>query len=151
MAVSRALRRLLQIRDLEEEQSRLAAESAQKWLHELENRLQSTCARERRGRDLVEASARTGELTDRQAGTVEVEVARRQGDLLQPHIEAGRRQAALLRTAFLDKRVARRQAETLVETIEAQQAAEADRLSQRMADDWFRGRRYRAQAKDDAE
>jgi hypothetical protein len=42
MAVSRALRRLLRIRDLEEEQSRLALESAIGDLNRLESTLAAT-------------------------------------------------------------------------------------------------------------
>ena len=56
MAASRALRRLLRIRELQEEQSRLALESALGELHRLEHALASTFVRERRGRSLVQAS-----------------------------------------------------------------------------------------------
>ncbi len=57
MAVSRALRRLLRIRELEEEQSRLALESALGELNRLKHALTATAERDRRGRRLVEASA----------------------------------------------------------------------------------------------
>jgi len=151
MAVSRALRRLLQIRDLEEEQSRVAVESARLRLHDLEGRLKAVCTRERQGRDLVETSVRTGELTDRQAGAIEVETARRQGAALEPRIVAGRREAAQLQEAYLVKRVERRQAQTLVERIEAQEAAEGVRREQGNLDDWFRGRKYRSETDADAD
>ncbi len=151
MAVSRALRRLLQIRDLEEEQSRVAVESARLRLHDLEGRLKVVCSRERQGRDLVETSVRTGELTDRQAGAIEVETARRQGAALEPRIVAGRREAAQLQEAYLVKRVERRQAQTLVERIEAQEAAEDVRREQGNLDDWFRGRKYRSETDADAD
>jgi len=59
MAVSRALRRLLRIRDLQEEQSRLVLESALGELHRLENAMTATFVRDRQGRSLVQASART--------------------------------------------------------------------------------------------
>ena len=68
MAVSRALRRLLRIRELEEEQCRLALEAAIGELSRLEHAMAATAERDRRGRRLVEASARSGELRDRLAG-----------------------------------------------------------------------------------
>ena len=77
MAVSRALRRLLRIRDLQEEQSRLVLESALGELHRLENAMTATFVRDRQGRSLVQASARTGELPDRLAGLDETRAASR--------------------------------------------------------------------------
>ncbi len=77
MAVSRALRRLLRIRELEEEQSRLALESALGELNRLEASLAAAVERERRGRRLVKASAQTGELPDRLAGLEETRAADR--------------------------------------------------------------------------
>jgi len=62
VAVSRALRRLLRIREIEEEQCKLALESALGELHRLEHALTATSALDRRGRRLVEASAHSGEL-----------------------------------------------------------------------------------------
>jgi hypothetical protein len=58
MAVSRALRRLLRIRELEEEQGRLALESALGELHRLENALMATFERKHRGRSLVLSTAK---------------------------------------------------------------------------------------------
>jgi hypothetical protein len=75
MAVSRGLRRLLRIRDLEEEQCRLALESAMGTLHRLQHALEATVERGRRGRRLIEASVHSGELTDRLAGLEEIRSA----------------------------------------------------------------------------
>src|ERR1039458_373198 len=77
MAVSRALRRLLRIRSLEEEQRRLALESAIGELNRLEHALAATAQQDRRGRRLVEVSARSGELPDRLAGPEETGAATR--------------------------------------------------------------------------
>ena len=65
MALSRALRRLLRIRDIEEEQSRIALEAAIGDRRRLEQAQIAATERDRRGRGLVDASTQTGELTDR--------------------------------------------------------------------------------------
>ena len=68
MAVSRALRRLLRVRNLEEGQCRLALDSALGELSRLEQALEAAAERGSQGRRLVEASAVSGELADRLAG-----------------------------------------------------------------------------------
>ncbi len=143
MAASRALRRLLRIRDLEEEQCRLALESALGELNRLENALQAAVERERRGRRLVEASARTGELPDRLAVIEETRAADRLFAVLGPRIAAKEEDVVARRQEFLLKRVERRQAETLIEESEAQQAILTDRRGQQELDNWYGSRQYR--------
>lgn len=146
MAVSRALRRLLQIREIEEEQSRLALDAAAGELHRLERLLAAARERERQGRRLVVLSARTGQLPDRLAGLEETRAAGRHGAALAPRIEAGEEQVTELREEFLLKRVGRRQAETLIRETEALQAIEAGRRSQQSLDDWYRSGQRRQEA-----
>jgi flagellar biosynthesis chaperone FliJ len=143
MAVSRGLRRLLRIRDLEEEQSRQALESAQGELNRLEHALVVTTERERQGRRLVQASAHTGQLSDRLAGLEEARSVDRLVAVLEPRIGAKQLEVMNLRQAFLLKRVERRQAETLIEETEAKEAIEADRRSQQSLDDWFSSKLFR--------
>lgn len=143
MAVSRALRRLLRIRDLEEEQCRLALESAVAELHRLEDALAATADRKRRGRSLVHTGVETNQLPDRLAGIEESRAADRLVAVLNPRIEAMEAEVAARRQAFLMKRVERRQAETLIEETEAREAIEVDRRTQQSLDDWFSSRRYR--------
>jgi hypothetical protein len=140
MAVSRALRRLLRIRDLQEEQSRLVLESALGELHRLENAMTATFVRDRQGRSLVQASARTGELPDRLAGLDETRAASRHAAALGPRIDAMGEEVAGLRQEFLSKRVERRQAETLIQETEARNAIESSRRSQQTLDDWYGSR-----------
>jgi len=90
VAVSRALRRLLRIRELEEEQCRLALEAAIGELSRLEHRDGGNGRADRRGRRLVEASARSGELRDRLAGLEETRAANRLVEVLAPRIENGK-------------------------------------------------------------
>ncbi|MGA3371105.1 MAG: hypothetical protein ABSC48_05020 [Terracidiphilus sp.] len=143
MAVSRALRRLLRIRDLEEEQRRLALESALGELGRLEHALTATNERGRRGRRLVEESARTDQLPDRLAGLEETRSALCHADALGPRIEAAGDDVTALRREFIAKRVERRQAETLIKETEAEEAIAASRRSQQALDDWYGSRLYR--------
>jgi hypothetical protein len=143
MAVSRGLRRLLRIRELEEEQNRLALESAMGELNRLEHALTATMERERRGRKLIEASAQTGEVMDRIAGFEETRSAGCHAVALKPRIEFQTEEVMTRREDFLGKRVERRQAETLIQETEAQEAVEADRRGQQTLDDWYSSRLYR--------
>ena len=143
MAASRALRRLLRIRDLEEEQRRLALESSLGELHRLQGALTATFERERRGRGLVQASARTNQLPDRLAGLEEARAADRIVAMLEPRIKAQEEEVIALRHEYLLKRVERRQAETLIQESEAREAIQADQRSQQSLDDWYGARQYR--------
>ncbi len=140
MAVSRALRRLLRIRNLEEEQRMLSLESAMGELGRLKHALSAAAERDRRGRKLVEAGARSGELADRLAGIEETHAAARMEAALAPRIAAAEADAARLREEFLAKRIERRQAETLIQEHEARDAVDAGRRSQQALDDGFRFR-----------
>ena len=143
MPVSRPLRRLLRVRDLEEEQSRLALESALGELNRLERALAATAERDRRGRRLVEISARTGEWEDRLAGLEEGRAADRHRTALAPRVADAELDVAALRQEFLDRRVERRQVETLIRETEARDAIEAGRHSQQALDDWYGNRLHR--------
>jgi len=144
MAVSRALRRLLRIRDLQEEQSRLALESSQGELNRLEDALKATENRDRRGRLLLDASARSGELPDRVSGLEESRTAARIRAVLGPRIEAKALDVTTLRQAFQTTRVARKQAESLIADAESADAVDAGRRGQHSLDDWYSSRVHRA-------
>lgn len=146
MPVSRALFRLLRIRELEEEQSQHALESAMGELIQLEKALAATVERERRGRRLVSASVLTGELPDRLAGLEEARVALRHAAALSDRVESVEGDVEALRRSFLVRRVERRQAETLIRETQARDAVEAHRRDQRMLDEWHGSRLFRAQA-----
>jgi hypothetical protein len=146
MAVSKSLLRLLRIRDLQEEQSRIALASATGELRQLERASVAAGERARRGRRLVDHSALTGEVPDRQAGLEETRAAQRATLFLGPRIEDAEDRAGMLEEVFLARRVERRQAATLIEEAEAVQALETERRAQQSLDDWYRnqlGRRER--------
>ncbi len=141
MAVSRALKRLLRIRELEEEQSRLALESALGELRELERALHRSAERGRLVRQLMAAGVETGELADRLAGLAEACAAARAAEWLAGRRPAAEREVEEQREEFLVSKTERRQAETLIDAVETRDAIEAERKAQYGLDDWHRSRR----------
>jgi hypothetical protein len=144
MAVSRTLRRLLRIRDLQEEQGRLALESSMGELNRLEDAMKATENRDRLGRRLLDASAHTGELPDRLSGLEESRTAARISAVLAPRIEAKQRDVHIRRQEFLVMRVARKQAESLIEDAESADAIDAGRRGQQSIDDWYSSRLHQS-------
>ncbi|MFZ0746949.1 MAG: hypothetical protein WAM85_21270 [Terracidiphilus sp.] len=144
MAVTLAMRRLLHIRELQEEQSRLALESALGELSRLKSALRAAAGRESKGRRLVSTSAQNGELVDRLAGLEETRAAVRQSAAVSAAVESVEVEVAALRQSFLGRRVERRQAETLIQEAEAQDAIDAGRRGQQSLDDWRRSRAFPA-------
>lgn len=140
MAVSRGLRRLLHVLELEEEQRRTALELAVGELRRIEQAQQAAGERERRGRALVLTSFESGELVDRIAGIEESRSAGQLGELL-----AGWQQGAVAtvehcRTALVSKSIERKQTETLLEEAARRDAVEAARRSQNTLDEWYLSR-----------
>jgi hypothetical protein len=148
VAVSRTLKRLVRVLELEEEQRRGALESALGQLHRIEGAIEAAGQRGRAGRQLVNLSAVRGEIEDRLAGIEEARFALLAQEYLAPRREEATAVAAEKREEYLSKRTERRQAETLVEAQEAQEALEAGRRSQAALDEWYLNRR---QAKEAAE
>jgi hypothetical protein len=137
MAVSQAVRRLLRLREIEEEQRAAALESAigeWKWLEAVQ---EAARTRERSGRRLVAESAATGELADRLAGVEQTRSAGRHAAAIEPRIRAAEQAVATRRQEFLAKRVERRQVELLIGQAEAEEAQAVERRAQSETDDWF--------------
>jgi flagellar biosynthesis chaperone FliJ len=145
-AVSRGLRRLLELRLLEEDQSRLALESGLAELHLLERACDTAGERARRGRQLVHIGVEAGELIDRIAGLEEGRVASRHTSLLKTRIIQSGQAAEVLRQNYQSARVERLQVETLLREAEAAEALTANRRSQQALDDWYGSRRQVADA-----
>lgn len=141
MPVSRAMRRLLDVLEIEERECRAALEFARAELERLEHALQGNRERERAGRRLVAASAATGDIADRIAGVEEVQTAKRITAALISRLAQADAAVNTCRAEFLGKRIERRQTETLIEEAEAQEKIETGRRTQRDLDDWFLGRR----------
>jgi hypothetical protein len=137
MAVSRTMKRLLRVLEIQEEQYRAALASALADLKRLEGAMAATAERERGGRRLVAASASSGELEDRLAGFEETRAARRHAAVLAPRIAEAKLRAGARQREFLSKRIERRQAETLIRKAESEDEIAADRRRQQGLDDWF--------------
>lgn len=140
MSVSRAMRRLLRIRELEEEQRRLALESATEELRRLEAARAASLALEKCGRALVRSGAHSGEIAERVAGLEETRLAVRRGEVIAGWIVEAQAVTETRRAEFLNKRVERRQAETLVEESEKRDEREGQKHAQRTLDDWYSAR-----------
>jgi hypothetical protein len=140
MAVSRAMRRLLRMLEMQEEQCLAQVEAALADLRQLESALTAAGDQDRAGRRMISASAATGETVNLLAGLEECRAARRREHMLRPRIVEAQRTVNIRRGELLNKRVARRQAETVVEKMDAADASEANRKIQRELDDWFLGK-----------
>lgn len=149
MPVSRSLIRLLRIRNLQERQSRVELESALAEVHRLEQALAAAKQRGQRGQRLVIASTHSAEVVDRMvdriAGLTESHAAERHANALGPRIADAEQNAEELRQHFLERRVERRQAETLIAEQKASDAIDAQRRGQQTLDDWHGARKHRGE------
>jgi hypothetical protein len=137
MAASKILRRLRDIRQAEEEQSHAAMESAIAKLERLVTALEETRTRVRRARLLIAASAQTGEFVDRIAGLEEIRLADLLAKTLAAKIHSAESGAQRNKQEFLDKRIERRQVETVYEAMQARDVEEVNRKGQIALDDWY--------------
>lgn len=140
MAVSRGLRRLLHVLELEEEQKKNALEAAVGELRRIEQAQQAAGERERRGRALVLTSFESGELVDRIAGIEESRSAGQLGKTLAGWQESAAAIVEDRRADLVAKRIERKQTETLIEEALRRDAVEAARRSQNNLDEWYLSR-----------
>jgi hypothetical protein len=138
--VSHALRRLIRVRELEEERSRLALESAVAERNRLNHALDLVSHRERNGRALIALSAHSGELCDRLAGLEEARTAHRLREVLSVRIADADLEVSDRREDYLSTRLKRRQAGALIEEAERKDAQHGVRRDQQDLDEWFRSR-----------
>lgn len=143
MAATRVLRRLLKVRQLEEEHLKTALESAQMELGNLVEAQRSAVEREGRGRVLILESVRTGELRDRLAGIEEVRFATKLRIALSMKIETAERKAEQLRVHYAAKRMECQKVDALIEVAEAEQKLTESRRTQEALDDGHRSLRQR--------
>jgi hypothetical protein len=124
------LRQLHHIRLLEEERAQMNLQAAVGELQKLKESRIASLERGRKGRVLVNASASSGESSDWFAGLEEICAVCRLNEMLSARITVAESTIARLREGFLAKRIERRQADTLLEKIEAQNAIKTGRRSQ---------------------
>lgn len=144
MAAPAALRRLLHVLELEEEQAHRALQAATAAVRQLEQVQAAAGERERAGRALVSDSLRNNAVTDRLVGLEEMRLARGLEAAVRQRLPEAEKAVADRRQEYLAKRVERRQAETLIREAEAREQLENDRRGQQLLDDWYLGRRPRS-------
>jgi flagellar biosynthesis chaperone FliJ len=143
VAASKSLRRLRDIRQAEEEQNKAAMESAVAELQRLETALSESRKRVMRARVLVTESVQAGELLDRISGLEEIRTAESMAKILAGKFAAAGNNVQKKRQEFIEKRIERRQAETVYDALRARDTVEVNRKSQLALDDWHRSRRNR--------
>ena len=146
MAVKRVLTRLLRLRELEEELSRVELESAVGQRSRIERELETARARQAQGRRRFVAEAGNGETVGWMAALVQMEQARTHGDRIEGSLAAAEAEVARQRQEFMERRVDREQVETLLDGAHREAEIEAGRRAQQMLDDWY-GRREKKAAR----
>jgi hypothetical protein len=84
-----------------------------------------------------------GDLEGRLANMEEMRTSERFSQVLTPRIELQEAVVSERREEFLEKRLERRQAETLIEESAAREALEEGRRAQMGMDDWYSNKLYR--------
>ena len=145
MPVSSGLKRLLRIRELEEELSQSALESAVSEREHFERNLGLAIDRKRAGRSLWSKGVGAGagesedrQSEDRQVGLEEMGVAGRLAEFASTQLAEAERQLSERRESYLATRTRRRQAQMLIEEAESEGARTALRRDQQELDEWFR-------------
>ena len=142
MAEKRVLARLLKLRELEEELSRVELEAAIAARSRIEGEMSAAEDRRVQGRRSFADALGDVDTAGRTGGVMEMEQAKLQRLRIQPRLEAADSAAAWQREEFLARRTSRRQVETLLDNHRQQAEIEAGRRAQQMLDDWY-GRRVK--------
>ena len=138
----RVLSRLLRLRELEEEQSRIKLEVVARARELVARADDSVKARLRAGLREAGAGLLSGEALTRMAGQAAVEVGIQWQDRLVIRIRETEAELVRQREEFLVRRTSRRQVEMLAEADEKICREKAERQAQQMLDDWFGQKRH---------
>ena len=144
MSALDALRRLLDLRQAEEDRSQLELDGAMETLRRLGVALTETEKRRSLARTRVSAGVETGQVIDRMAGVYEIAHADRLAGMILQKIHAGERDVLDRRQELLTRRLARRQVETIVNAHIAEIEMESNRKAQLELDDWHRTEKIRS-------
>jgi len=145
MASRKMLQRLLRLRELEEEQSRVALQAAAGGRDRIA--LELAIARQRQVRERENFVERIGDsdTAARTGAGMAMEQARGQQMRVMPRLKELEAEVTRRRGDFLTRRKERRQVEVLVEQDQENARTEVARRAQQMLDDWY-GRRLLRQA-----
>ncbi|MDE3063239.1 MAG: hypothetical protein KGJ51_09280 [Acidobacteriota bacterium] len=127
----------------------MVLEAAEAEVKRLQSALGSVRQSEHQGRELLTRGVQDGEPTDRIAGVEQIRACEQAaawiaGRTLQAEAEAGTR-----RSAFVEKRIQRRQAESLHDAAISQSLHRDEKRMQQMQDEWHLMRRRETQQSGD--
>lgn len=147
MASQRLLGRLLRLRELEEELSRVTLERAAWGMGRLERELEATAREQAEGRHGFLRGVRENNAAERAGGVLVMCVAGGLRGRIEVKLAEAELELARQREEYLLRRSTRLQAETLLDEAHAEAEAELGRRAQQMQDDWY-GRRRQAAVRD---
>ena len=131
------LNRLLRLRELKEDQSRMALESAAAVRDQMQGQLQQTLCDQAQGRLDFIAGVMAADLPVRIAGLLELESATARQNVVRPRLDAAERVMREKREEFLMHRTERLQLDSVVDQAKQLQQAATARRAQQMLDDWY--------------
>ncbi|WP_109484622.1 hypothetical protein [Occallatibacter savannae] len=143
MSRARQLRRIRELRLVEEQYQAALLAAGKKQLADLESALHLLRKRQMEGRDLLVQSCIDGDTVSWITALEEVAILRRKADALmaeKPHLEY---HVHGLCDRFIAKRIERRQAESILSSVLEEETKRGERQSQATLDEWYRAERRR--------
>lgn len=135
------LRRLCDLRRIEELNQAAQLEQARSELQRVEQALREAEVRKSAGRGLFNQGAGSGDLDDRIAGLEEIASATRLTGFLRALRSSAENLVRRTEAEYLLKRAQRSQVETLLRLESEREAAAAQKQNQSLLDEWHRSRR----------
>ncbi len=141
--MSRSLKRILKVRQLVEDQSRIQLEAAVRALAEVEQGIASWQRRSAASRDLARAAMFNEDPESRLAAEIEEELADWRVERLKPIREARLEQVVVCREQFLEHRKLTMQTSSILSKQQAEAEAERLKKAQQALDEWYQSERLR--------
>lgn len=147
--MSRSLKRILKVRQLVEDQSRVQLEAAVRNLAEVEQGIDSWERRGTASRELARAAMINQDVENRLAAEVEQDLAKWRVERLKPIRETRLEQVIACREEFFEHRKLTMQTSSLLGKLEAEAEAERLKKAQQSLDEWYQTERLRSQAEEE--
>jgi flagellar export protein FliJ len=141
LANAQTLHRLHGVRQAEESRSRTYLDTALAELHRHKDALTNAIELRSASRALLASSVRSGEPIDRIAAMQALAAANLTLKLLQTRIGLAQKKVDAIRQESLAKRIERRQVESLLDALNAQEKEEERRKIQAALDEWHNAQR----------
>lgn len=147
--MSKSLKRILKIRQLVEDQSRLRLESAARTLSEVELSIESWHKRGFVSREFAHEAVIKQDNETRIAAEFEGELAKWRAEKLLPVREQCQQRVMECRAEFLEHRKLTMQTSSLLDKMKAEADAERLKKEQQSLDEWFQTERLRVQTEEE--